>query len=284
MANAATPQLVARNGHVLAGKGAPGSCDVSSPFAISGLTVSYDGRPAVLSVDFTTPPGAMVAIVGPNGAGKSTLIKAALGIVPRLSGEVTVFGAARERAMARIAYVPQRASVDWDFPATVVDVVMMGYYRRLGLFRLAGKRLRRGALDCLERVGMAAFADRQIGQLSGGQQQRVFIARALAQEADLYIMDEPFAGVDAVTERAIIAVLKDLKAAGKTIICVHHDLGTVAEYFDHVLLINVRLVAAGPVAEAFTLDNLQQTYGGRLLMTEGAGGLPPASPASPATA
>ncbi|MFC0219592.1 metal ABC transporter ATP-binding protein [Pseudochelatococcus lubricantis] len=270
--NAVTPQLVARDGRKLARENA------ESPFAISGLTVSYGGRPAVLSVDFVTPPGAMVAIIGPNGAGKSTLIKAALGIVPRLSGEVTAFGLPREKAMARIAYVPQRASVDWDFPATVIDVVMMGYYRRLGLFRFAGTRLRRSALACLERVGMAAFADRQIGQLSGGQQQRVFIARALAQETDLYIMDEPFAGVDAVTERAIIAVLKDLKAAGKTIICVHHDLGTVTEYFDHVLLINVRRVAAGPVDEVFTIDNLQETYGGRLLTVENAGGVAPASP------
>lgn len=256
------PKLVARDGRVLTQE------NRESPFAISGLSVSYAGRPAVLSVDFVTPPGAMVAIVGPNGAGKSTLIKAALGIIPRIAGEVTVFGAPREKAMHRIAYVPQRASVDWDFPATVIDVVMMGYYRQLGLFRLGGRRYRQSAMECLERVGMTAFADRQIGQLSGGQQQRVFIARALAQQADLYIMDEPFAGVDAVTERAIVGVLKDLKTSGKTIICVHHDLGTVADYFDHILLINVRRVAAGPMAEVFTRDNLQGTYGGRLLTTQ----------------
>lgn len=265
------PKLVAKDGRVLT------QANRESPFAISGLSVSYGGRPAVLSVDYVTPPGAMVAIVGPNGAGKSTLIKGALGIVPRIAGEVTVFGAPREKAMGRIAYVPQRASVDWDFPATVIDVVMMGYYRKLGLFRLAGRRYRQAALECLERVGMAAFADRQIGQLSGGQQQRVFIARALAQQADLYIMDEPFAGVDAVTERAIIAVLKDLQTAGKTIICVHHDLGTVTDYFDHVLLINVRRIADGPVAEVFTHDNLQETYGGRLLTTQMSGSPTPPS-------
>lgn len=245
--------------------------DADSPLAITGLTVSYGGKPALLSVDFTVPAGAMVAIVGPNGAGKSTLIKAALGIVPRIAGEVRVFGAPVERAMARIAYVPQRASIDWDFPATVIDVVSMGFYRRLGLLRLAGNRYRQKALDCLERVGMAAFAARQIGQLSGGQQQRVFIARALAQDADLYILDEPFAGVDAVTERAIVAVLKDLQARGKTIICVHHDLGTVQDYFDHVLLLNVRRIASGPVAETFTPAKLQETYGGRLVAVQGAG-------------
>ncbi|MGV6875141.1 metal ABC transporter ATP-binding protein [Pseudochelatococcus sp. B33] len=265
MINVATPQLVASDGRRLTRP------DATSPLAVSGLTVSYGGRPAVLSVDFVAPAGAMVAIVGPNGAGKSTLIKAALGIVPRIAGDVSVFGAPVAQAMARVAYVPQRASIDWDFPATVIDVVMMGFYRRLGLFRFAGRRYSQKALDCLERVGMAAFAARQIGQLSGGQQQRVFIARALAQEADLYILDEPFAGVDAVTERAIVGVLKDLQSQDKTIICVHHDLGTVADYFDHVLLLNVRRIAAGTVAEAFTPANLQETYGGRLLAAQAGG-------------
>lgn len=267
MLNTAIPQLVTAGGRRLAGSdGTNRAADV--PLAITGLTVSYGGRPAVLSVDFAAPAGSMVAIVGPNGAGKSTLIKAALGIVPRLAGDVSAFGMPVARAMARIAYVPQRASVDWDFPANVTDVVMMGFYRRLGLFRLAGRRWRERALACLERVGMAAFASRQIGQLSGGQQQRVFIARALAEEADLYILDEPFAGVDAVTEKAIVGVLKDLQAEGKTIICVHHDLATVPDYFDHVLLMNVRRIAAGMVADAFTPANLQETYGGRLLTAQ----------------
>lgn len=235
-----------------------------SPLAIAGLTVTYGEKPVLFSIDFVVPSGGMMAIVGPNGAGKSTLIKAALSIVPRVSGDVTSFGRPVSEVRHRIAYVPQRASVDWDFPATVRDVVMMGLYREIGLFRFAGKQHRQKALACLERVGMAGFADRQIGQLSGGQRQRVFLARALAQDADLYIMDEPFAGVDAATERAIVAVLKELNAAGKTIICVHHDLATVRDYFDHVLLLNVRKIADGPVATVFTADNLQATYGGKL--------------------
>jgi manganese/zinc/iron transport system ATP- binding protein len=235
-----------------------------SPFAISELTVSYGEKPAVLSINATVPAGSMTAIIGPNGAGKSTLLKAALGMVPRLSGAVTVYGEPVEKSLHRIAYVPQRASVDWDFPTRVIDVVLMGLYRELGLLRPVRARHRERALACLERVGMADFAARQIGQLSGGQQQRVFLARALAQDAELYLLDEPFAGVDAATERAIITVLKDLNAEGRTVICVHHDLATVADYFDHVLLINVRKVAEGPVATAFTPENLQKTYGGRL--------------------
>ena len=258
MSTPCNPRLAASDGRRLADDRA------GSPFAIRGLSVSYGGKPVLFSVDYTAPPGAMIAIVGPNGAGKSTLIKAALGIVPRLSGEVSVFGRDVAKARPRIAYVPQRASVDWDFPATVLDVVLMGLYREIGLFRFAGRRHEEAARACLERVGMAAFADRQIGQLSGGQQQRVFLARALAQEADLYIMDEPFAGVDAATERAIIGVLKALNRAGKTLICVHHDLSTVPDYFDQVLLINGRRIADGPVATTFTEENLQATYGGRL--------------------
>lgn len=258
MSASLAPELIARDGRTLP------AMRPDSPLAISGLTVSYGDKPALFSVDFVTPPGAMVAIVGPNGAGKSTLIKAALGIVPRVAGEVSVFGEPYPKARRRIAYMPQRAAVDWEFPATVLDVVVMGLYREIGLLRFAGKRHRGKALACLERVGMAAFADRQIGQLSGGQQQRVFLARALAQDADLYVMDEPFAGVDAATERAIVSVLKDLNAAGKTVVCVHHDLATVSEYFDHVLLLNVRKIADGTVAAAFTPENLQATYGGRL--------------------
>ena len=184
--------------------------------------------------------------------------------MPRVSGKVTVFGAPWRDARHRIAYVPQRASVDWDFPATVLDVVLMGQYREMGFLRFAGARHRKRAMECLERVGMQGFAHRQIGQLSGGQQQRVFLARALAQQADLYVMDEPFAGVDAATERAIIAVLKDLNAQGKTIICVHHDLATVQDYFSHVLILNVRKIADGPVSTTFTPENLQSAYGGRL--------------------
>ena len=236
----------------------------ATALAIRGLTVSYSEKPAVFSVDADFAPARMTAIVGPNGAGKSTLLKAALGIVPRLSGEVAVFGRPVEAARDRIAYVPQRASVDWDFPTTVMDVVMMGLYRRVGLLGRFRGHHRDEARACLDRVGMADFADRQIGQLSGGQQQRVFLARALAQDADLYLLDEPFAGVDAATERAIIAVLKTLRDAHKAVVAVHHDLATVRSYFDDVFLINVRPVAAGPVDRAFTAEALQATYGGRL--------------------
>nr|WP_229738310.1 metal ABC transporter ATP-binding protein [Sinisalibacter lacisalsi] len=232
-----------------------------------GMTVSYGEKPAVFSVDATFPAGAMSAIIGPNGAGKSTLLKASLGVVPRLSGAVTVFGTPIEKARDRIAYVPQRASVDWDFPTTVIDVVQMGLYRKVGLLgRLSGAAAQQ-ARTCLDRVGMADFADRQIGQLSGGQQQRVFLARALVQDADLYLLDEPFAGVDAATERAIIDVLKLLKSEGKSVVAVHHDLATARGYFDHVFLINVRRIAEGPVETTFTAENLNATYGGRLSAT-----------------
>ncbi|TNF64077.1 MAG: metal ABC transporter ATP-binding protein [Rhodobacteraceae bacterium] len=236
----------------------------SSPLAIRGLTVSYGEKPAIFSVDMTLRAGAMTAIVGPNGAGKSTLMKAALGIVTPLSGQIRVFGAPVEAQRHRIAYVPQRASVDWDFPTRVIDVVLMGMYGRLGLLGRVRAHHRDQARACLARVGMTDFADRQIGQLSGGQQQRVFLARALAQDADLYLLDEPFAGVDAATEKAIIGVLKSLRDEGKTVLVVHHDLATVPEYFDDVLLINTRRIAEGPVARVFTRDILQATYGGRL--------------------
>lgn len=237
---------------------------IDSALSVRGLTVSYGEKPAIFSVDANFPAATMSAIIGPNGAGKSTLLKAILGAVPRMSGDVTVLGQSLNQARARLAYVPQRASVDWDFPTTVIDVVLMGLYGRLGLLGWLKPTHRATALDCLDRVGMADFANRQIGQLSGGQQQRVFLARALAQDADLYLLDEPFAGVDAATERAIIDVLKTIKADEKSVICVHHDLATVADYFDHVLLINVRKIAEGLVATTFTPDALQATYGGRL--------------------
>jgi len=237
---------------------------MESPLAIRGMTVSYGQKPAVFSVDATVPAGRMAAIIGPNGAGKSTLLKGVLGIVPVLSGTATVFGQPLARARRRIAYVPQRASVDWDFPTRVIDVVLMGLHHELGLLRPMRRHHRETARACLDRVGMADLAERQIGQLSGGQQQRVFLARALAQNADLYLLDEPFAGVDAATEKAIIDVLKSLNAEHRTVVAVHHDLATVADYFDHVLLVNIHAIAEGPVATAFTAGNLQATYGGRL--------------------
>ncbi|GIX13128.1 MAG: manganese ABC transporter ATP-binding protein [Paracoccaceae bacterium] len=231
---------------------------------IRDLTVTWGERPALISVDAAFPAGRLSAIIGPNGAGKSTLLKAVLGMVRPLSGRITVAGIPVARARDRIAYVPQRASVDWDFPVRVADVVEMGLWRRLGLLRRAGPAERARVAACLDRVGMAELAGRQIGRLSGGQQQRVFLARALVQEAELILLDEPFAGVDAATERAVIGVLKDLRAEGRTVIVVHHDLATVRDYFDHVLLLNRCSVAEGPVAQAFTADALQQTYGGRL--------------------
>lgn len=235
-----------------------------SPLAIRGMTVSYGQKPAVFSVDMTVEAGKMTAIIGPNGAGKSTLLKAALGILTPLAGTTTVFGKPATQQRDRIAYVPQRASVDWDFPTRAVDVVLMGLYPKLGLLGRLRATHRAKALACLRRVGMEDFAQRQIGQLSGGQQQRVFLARALAQEADIYVLDEPFAGVDAATEKAIIGVLHDLRDAGKTVVAVHHDLSTVRSYFDNVFIINTARVAQGSVDEVFTEAVLQQAYGGRL--------------------
>ena len=259
---AASPELIADAGRIVEPSPA-----AESPLAIRGLTVSYGRKSAVFSVDADMPVTTMTAIIGPNGAGKSTLLKGALGIVPAVSGEVSVFGRPFAKTRRRVAYVPQRASVDWDFPARVVDVVIMGLYAEIGLLRFAGWGHRKKALACLERVGMADFADRQIGQLSGGQQQRVFLARALAQDADLYLLDEPFAGVDAATEKAIVDVLKTLKGDKKTVVCVHHDLSTVAAYFDRVLFLNVRKIAEGPTETVFTAANLQAAYGGRLAAT-----------------
>jgi manganese/zinc/iron transport system ATP- binding protein len=238
---------------------------------IHDVTVAYHRRPVLWDIDLTLDGPALVSIVGPNGAGKSTLLKAILGLVPLASGEVRVLGETVSRQRQRIGYVPQRESVDWDFPVSVLDVVLMGTYGRLGWFRRPGKNERDLARDCLHKVGMEAFAGQQIGQLSGGQQQRTFLARALAQQADIYFMDEPMAGVDAATERAIFTLLQELREQGKTVLVVHHDLRTVAEYFDQVVLLNMRLVASGPTAETFTPDNLRKTYGGRLAILDSVG-------------
>lgn len=244
---------------------------IDSPLSVHAMTVAYHRKPVLWDVDYDAPAGQLIAIVGPNGAGKSTLIKAALGLVPRASGQVEFWGMPLRAARSRIGYVPQRESVDWDFPVSALDVVAMGRYRKIGWCRPVSRAHKRASLECLDRVGMADLAHRQISQLSGGQQQRVFLARALAQEADLYFMDEPFAGVDAATERAIVDVLRELKSRGKTVLCVHHDVQTVREYFDHALLLNMRIVAAGPVREVFTQENLHKTYGGRLtLLSEAA--------------
>lgn len=235
---------------------------------VHDVTVAYHRKPVLWDVDVLLPSGRLIAIVGPNGAGKSTLLKAVLGLVPLASGRVEVFGKPLRESRSRIGYVPQRETVDWDFPVDAMGVVLMGRYGRLGWLRRVRKLDREVALRSLEQVGMAAFAERQISQLSGGQQQRVFLARALAQEADLYFMDEPFAGVDAATEQAIVGVLRSLRDAGRTVVAVHHDLQTVPEYFDHVVMLNMRLIAAGPVETTFTSKNLQATYGGRLTILD----------------
>ena len=234
------------------------------PLEIHDLTVAYHKKPVLYGIDVTVPAGKLVGIIGPNGAGKSTLIKAIMGLLPASSGWVKVFGQTFKAACARVGYVPQRESVDWDFPVSVMDVVLMGRYGRLGLFKRPTKEDRDIARACLEKVKMLPVANRQIGNLSGGQQQRVFLARALAQESDLYLMDEPFAGVDAATESAIVTLLQELKRRGKTILVVHHDLATAREYFDTLLLLNMRLVAFGHTADVFTHEILQKTYGGRL--------------------
>ncbi len=231
---------------------------------VTDLTVAYRDAPVLWDVDLTVPEGVLLAIVGPNGAGKTTLIKAMLGLTDVAAGQTLIYGEPYARQRQLVAYVPQRGSVDWDFPTSVLDVVMMGLYGRIGWLRRPGKRERKQALAALEKVGMHDFADRQISQLSGGQQQRVFLARALVQDAQVYFMDEPFQGVDATTERAIVTLLQELRQAGKTLVVVHHDLQTVPEYFDWALLLNVRRIAAGPVDEVFTEANLRLTYGGRV--------------------
>jgi len=228
------------------------------------ITIAYHDKPVVWDVDLQVPAGIMMAVIGPNGAGKSTLLKGLLGLIPLTAGQVSVFGEPYAKMRKLVGYVPQRTAVDWDFPTTVLDVTLMGTYGRLGWIRRPGKEQVFSAMEALEKVAMKDFATRQISQLSGGQQQRVFLARALTQGAEIYLMDEPFQGVDAATERAIIALLKELKNSGKTVVAVHHDLQTVSEYFDWVTLLNVRRIAGGPVEDSFTQENLRKAYGGRL--------------------
>jgi manganese/zinc/iron transport system ATP- binding protein len=228
------------------------------------LTVAYGGRPVLWNVDLAIDEPCLFGVIGPNGAGKSTLLKAALGLVPVVGGSVRFFGAPLDRVRGRVGYVPQRETVDWDFPVSVTDVVLMGTFPRLGWFRRPGRKERSLAAECLERVGMTEFADRQIGRLSGGQQQRVFLARALAQQADVYLLDEPLAGVDVRSQEKIFGVLSELRDAGKLVVVVHHDLRTAAEWFDRVALIDRRLVASGDTDAVLTPDNLRTTYSGHM--------------------
>jgi manganese/zinc/iron transport system ATP- binding protein len=238
--------------------------DESKAIEVTDLTVAYREKPVLWDVDLEVPAGVLMAVVGPNGAGKTTLIKTILGLVRPAAGQVLIYNKPYTDQRQMVGYVPQRESVDWDFPTNVLDVVMMGRYGNLGWVRRPGRNERTLALEALDKVGMRPFADRQISQLSGGQQQRVFLARALVQDAQVYFMDEPFQGVDATTERAIVALLQELRAAGKTVVVVHHDLQTVPEYFDWVTLLNVRRIASGPVDEVFTEENLRLAYGGRV--------------------
>lgn len=238
--------------------------DPAAALSIQDLTVGYDRRPVLWNINLELPKGRLIGIIGPNGSGKTTILKAVLGLLPLASGEIRLLGKPLPEVRLKIAYVPQRSAVDWDFPATALDVAIMGRYGRLGLFRRAGSADKAMAKQALERVGMLDFKNRQIGQLSGGQQQRVFLARAIAQEAELYFLDEPFAGVDIATERTIIELLKRMRDDGKTVIVVHHDLKTATDYFDWAVLLNQRLVANGPVDEVLTEARLQEAYGGRL--------------------
>jgi len=238
----------------------------SSPLSVHAMTVAYQQKPVLWDVDYDAPANTLVAVVGPNGAGKTTFIKAVLDLIPRASGSIEFWGESYSASRSRIGYVPQRESVDWDFPISALEVVLMGRYGMIGWCKPPSKAHRAAALHSLELVGLADYADRQINQLSGGQQQRVFLARALTQEADLYFMDEPFAGVDAATEKAIVEILQRLKTQSKTVIAVHHDLTTVPEYFDNVLMINMGVIAHGAVKDVFTQENLKRTYGGRLTL------------------
>jgi manganese/zinc/iron transport system ATP- binding protein len=240
------------------------SSDMNAAIEVHNLTVIYHRKPVLWNIDFSLPEGQIIGIMGPNGAGKSTLIKAILGLVPLNSGYSKIFGNSLESERKRVSYIPQRQTIDWDFPATVLDVVLMGRYQHRGLFGRLSAEDKRIANEALEQVAMSGYANRQISQLSGGQQQRVFLARALAQKADLYLLDEPFVGVDASTEQSIVTLLREMKSQGKTIVVVHHDLHTAREYFDWIVLLNASLIGVGPIDEVFTDELLKTTYSGKL--------------------
>ncbi len=235
---------------------------MENPLDVEGVTVSYHGGVALWNASFRVSPASLMAVVGPNGAGKTTLLKAVQNLVPKDAGRVSVFGRPYEEMRKSVAYVPQRQNVDWNFPANVSDVVQMGTYQSLGWIRRPGAREKRKTFEALEKTGMERLADRQIGELSGGQQQRVFIARALVQDAPLYLMDEPFQGVDKTTEEAVAGILRDMRDEGKTVVAVHHNLETVPDYFDSATLLNGGVVASGEVAEVFTPENIRSAYRG----------------------
>lgn len=234
------------------------------PLVVENLSARYDKNPVITNINLKIPKSNIVGIVGPNGAGKSTLIKSIMGLIPNYSGNIRIFGKPFKKAHKHVGYMPQRENIDWDFPVNVYDVVMMGRYQKLGLLKYPKNADKEIVEACIEKVELSAFKNRQISDLSGGQQQRVFLARALAQESDLYFMDEPFAGVDAKTERAIMTVLQELRNQGKTLIVIHHDLATVKDHFDYLVLINQHIIASGPIKDVFTINNLEKTYGGNL--------------------
>ncbi|MBT8360963.1 MAG: metal ABC transporter ATP-binding protein [Desulfobacterales bacterium] len=231
---------------------------------VEHLTVSYQAKPALLDVSVRIESDQLVGVIGPNGAGKSTFIKAILGFVKPDIGKVLINGQSAQKAKGEVAYVPQRGAVDWDFPITVQEVALMGRYQKIPWYVSPGSGDRDAAFEALEMVRMQDFADRQIGELSGGQQQRVFMARALAQGSDILLLDEPFAGVDAATERAILDVLERAKKSGKTLVVVHHDLSTAAEYFDKLILIKQRMYAYGTPRVVLNEELLSKVYEGRL--------------------
>lgn len=227
---------------------------------VENLTVSYYGKEAISNVSFSCRPGSLIGIIGPNGSGKSTMIKAILGIIPKDRGQVLIDGEPATESLQDIAYVQQKNDIDWDFPINVFDTVLMGTYPNLGLFRRPKKKQKQIVKESLERVGMLEHAEQQIGELSGGQQQRVFLARALAQQAKVFFLDEPFVGIDIVSEERIVKILRELKAEGKTLFIVNHDLSKTEAYFDELILLNKNLVAAGPVREVYVYDTITKAY------------------------
>ncbi|MCF6411258.1 metal ABC transporter ATP-binding protein [Pseudalkalibacillus salsuginis] len=237
---------------------------MSNALSVKNLNVSYLGNVALTNVSFQVDEGALVGIIGPNGAGKSTLIKAMMGLIPSETGKVEILGKPIRKIRKKIAYVPQRNDIDWDFPIHVIDAVMIGTYPHLGLFKRPKKQEREWAYQCLERVGMQDYSKRQIGELSGGQQQRVFLARALAQNADIFFLDEPFVGVDVSSENTIMQILKELQKEGKTTLVVHHDLSKANVYFDELILLNKELIAKGEVTDVLEVNTIQKAYGNPL--------------------
>lgn len=233
-----------------------------SAIEINDLTVAYKDNPVLWDIDLKVPSGVIMGIAGPNGAGKSTLIKTVINLVKPIAGKIQILGDNYDNVRKKVAYVPQRSSVDWDFPATVFDVVMMGTYGQLGWFKRPGKVHKALVFDALERVGMEEYATRQISQLSGGQQQRTFIARALVQNAEIFLLDEPFAGIDARTEKSIMNIFHELKDEGKTIVAVHHELVTLKDYFDMLAILNVKLYACGKVEDVYRKEIIYEAYGG----------------------